>query len=1550
MGFTRLPDIPESDWMEYQRQRFVEATQPKFDSVAFLEHANRRIAALDDDLQQSAEAFRSYTDRRIAEATALDRDSFEPAGGGSGVLPSDPAAQRRAWAGTSSSADPRAQMVQGAPWQQAAQRTDEMIGGTENRPDWLQGPQQALYRGVEAGMQGEDPMAAAGRGLRTTVSEPHVNAADLYERAGYGEGPTLGRLGDDDITLRDVVGGITDVVADPLNIPAGAVLKPARALQAGARVAAPLAEKGLQAGGRLAREVAESAPDVARRLATEQAGELRVPFIGTGQRKGNLNSPVYYHVVGENWNSGEPLLSLAEYERRYGEPPRLKWDVSAEEYADADVVSLHDNLPEAEAFQREHGGRILQVESPPDEPLTLMRNGEGYPVSPYPIEPWRLKELGSSVPGGLTAGIPQQPGESDEDYQRRVQAGYALAAGGMALGGVRNLAKAKALPKSTNAATQKLFDMYYGDGVKSVGRSAGEKLADLRDWAIKHFTDQNVEVSRFQQMAEKAKGARLTADEMADVLMRLNPDKAAEVHLQEGLKPAIQGAGDDVPWLSAYLTHKNNVDVAEATGQKVQQAILDRDIPPSLAARNLNVERGTLRLQEYRKTVMEAKDAKALAEYDRLNDVYSQSQDKLAQLDEQLFTKMQELDFLREPSGIVQPPRGLFVGWSEKDIIAFAEREGRNPYQPDWWDKMDPVALKDARSSLTRGGGKTASIKSLQSEIKQLKTDRAAVLGEGRLLERDMERVLGGIDPEAGNRLKADIAERQKRIAELDKKAFEKREAALGRQRREATTKGADAEANRAFSGGLRVADSRTALDAMPGELGAERFANVEQQATKVYELVGRMRQRLVESGVWSQEFADEMAQRYPHYVPTKILDYMAEPQAGMGAGKSLSLRDRGLRELTIEGTEKAREDPLASVVRLVYQTEAMARKNDVFNSFVKLRDHLAASDPSWAERIREVPSDYVTKKSGADAEHIITGYVGGKKVNYVVPKELGLAYEAKPAQIPGLSTAMQLFKMGATSRNPLFLASNALMDAMTFIARESVRGGGPQTLPRVVKALGEAYVDAFKGLPVGEYRGATADYLKGGGGMFGYFQVKPDETAKAVRYMQQTNALDIKSKEDALHLIKQLVTLQPVETLGERIELAPRVASYNLARKRGLGVQQAVINGRSVTMDFAQGGTISKFIDQFIPFFNVGTQSGAQVVRAWKENPRGFVATAATLLAAPTVAVEAWNRADAQRARDYDDVPQYIKDQGIVIMLPVPAPTDDQGNRRPQFILLRTREYTPFVTLTREVTRQVMGDEPRHWADLLGRGVLASVSPVSGTSATEVASGLQMPGLGTFTQLQADKDLYRNRTIATKYNDENASAFSKAVAERLGVRPSQVEFAIRDLGSGVAGMGLAASDIAAGEAKTTGTPQGLPGVGGFIGRFVRGNTGDRLDKAQAQTMSDRTKKFLSDNGVALTIGTVGREIANVPLTMDEQSTYQEKANQYIDEALAMLAQHPDWPKVPEKNRERAIRDYVAKAREKAAKEVMQVIGETEARRRLAAGTAGVPTTQPVRP
>jgi hypothetical protein len=700
-------------------------------------------------------------------------------------------------------------------------------------------------------------------------------------------------------------------------------------------------------------------------------------------------------------------------------------------------------------------------------------------------------------------------------------------------------------------------------------------------------------------------------------------------------------------------------------------------------------------------------------------------------------------------------------------------------------------------------------------------------------------------------------------------------------------------------------------LNDLADELGPERWRRVRDSADKVRAFVEQVDQRRADAGL---------------------------PLPPRKDGRIFRDSDAG---------EDTTADPLAWAQRYAYETESAARTNETFAALA----NLSRLHPGGGVRL--VEAAHTLPKDSPNA--IVSGYVNGRAARLEMPKEMAAALEQERiGTLPGLPTIMSIFRAAVTSRNPTFLVGNAGLDALNFIGRTATReGGSPLKYPGLVKDLGAAYIDAFSGLLKGEITGeASKRYLKGGGGQFGFFQNVPEPSA---RDLARTGAIQVSSVGDALGLVKDLLLVKPVEVIGERVELAPRIAAMKRAERAGANAVEAVIAGRTVTVDFAQGGNIARQINGFVPFFNVAMQGASVPARAFGENKVGFVATLATMLVAPVVAAEAWNRSDPQRAKDYEDIPDSIRDAGVVIVLPGEPPRDNRGERRPQFVYIRTREFTPGVLLVREIAGRQLGADPKQWQDLLLASG-SSISPVQGESGADLLSSIFPPGVSTAAQIAYNQDTYRGRPIATDSNDQYASDPAKAAAAGLtqgtraiGIdqepRPSQVDFVARDFGGGVANAAFAGYDLAQGQNPRTDRPQDIPVVGGFVKRFVRDDIGGRLERVKAEGLSDTNRQALADSGVHIEPVVAGGYIGDTPLTNEQREQYQRLVNAKLDAAVGGLLATEDWHKASRAQRGFKIKVVSDGARRAAEAEMAAQYGIA------LKGTrgAGSPTPRPER-
>lgn len=731
----------------------------------------------------------------------------------------------------------------------------------------------------------------------------------------------------------------------------------------------------------------------------------------------------------------------------------------------------------------------------------------------------------------------------------------------------------------------------------------------------------------------------------------------------------------------------------------------------------------------------------------------------------------------------------------------------------------------------------------------------------------------------------------------------------------------------RKFSGGLTSADSQLALTQMQQVLGPQGYAEIQSAARQVTNYVDHLLQLRVDSGIITPQLAHQLRQDYPNYVPTRIIDHMIDETPNVPSGKSLSLNATGLKKLTVGGTEKYQEDPLSAIVRLAFQTHHAVAQNDTFNAL----HNLIQSDAQQLDLrgIRQVAQPNTSRLA-----QTVGGFVNGVHTYYEMPRDLAQAIQA-PAMsvVPELQKVMSIQRGLFASSNPLFVGTHAMITSLPSLIRISTTEGGPQAIPRVAGALATAYAEVLRDIVNGamlnhNYSNDWSRYLLGGGAVFGeQAPATLEQSAEYLRAISQGNVLNIRDKKDAMNLVKHLFTGRPVSEFINRIDLAPRVAAMRLAEKRGASQVEAVTAGRNASIDFARGGNAAKMLSQIFPFFNVGVQSGAQVYRTMRENPKAFLGVAVATLAAPTVAAEAWNNMTPERAKNYADVPNYYKNTGLVIMTDESS-KDAQGNTKPYFIYIPLRSYAPFVVATRAIANTVMQKEknPQEgWGSLLAHALLptGSANDIFALSSA-FAPSVPLPFGNLFewyTAAKTGKDLQTGADIVTKKRNEEAGSIARGVAGtidtasrafggRANASPAAVQYVENTLG----GPGRALGAI--------GQPQGS---GQPLIPFSKNATGQNLINAQAQRVGPNLGKMLDEGGIP-DEANVRNTIKNLPLNQQEQAELQTMTNQALEKTATGFMADPRYARLPQAEKAKAIKKILDLKRQAVAKEYFGIL------------------------
>jgi murein DD-endopeptidase MepM/ murein hydrolase activator NlpD len=486
-------------------------------------------------------------------------------------------------------------------------------------------------------------------------------------------------------------------------------------------------------------------------------------------------------------------------------------------------------------------------------------------------------------------------------------------------------------------------------------------------------------------------------------------------------------------------------------------------------------------------------------------------------------------------------------------------------------------------------------------------------------------------------------------------------------------------------------------------------------------------------------------------------------------------------------------------------------------------------------------------------------------------------------------------------------------------------------------------FLDNMAGLGTGRMTGQGVRALSEAGGRVGQSDLfrggGPEATAEALRKLSRPNAFTVRNLGDLRQLADD-AAFGFVKSFGQRLENIPRQVSFEQAKARGESNVQAALRAKDASVDFDRGGRIARVLNQFVPFFNVGFQAPAQLKRLVEENPLGALYAGMTLLGAPAAAAEAWNRSDPQRAKDYEDDPNYLTNQGIDIMLPGDQPQDAQGNRTPQKIHLAIpNEFMPFVTAGREAYNRLAGGPVSSASDLAG-ALGQELSPLGyGTSVSSVAQALLPPGIDTALQLGLNHDLFRGATIANQYSDASASNLGKTLAPLLEqyvtqipghetdrIRPSQVDFVIKDVLNGLGQQGLEATDALSGRQPQPGDAGNIPLVGGLAGRFVRTTGGQSWEDVRQpqQMLSNDLRQKLRSYGDYYEPSTVPSDIQKIPLRREEQVEYQRLTNQYFNQYLDQYSGSSNFGNTA--IRKQMISDAMDRARAMAESQVLRQI------------------------
>jgi hypothetical protein len=395
---------------------------------------------------------------------------------------------------------------------------------------------------------------------------------------------------------------------------------------------------------------------------------------------------------------------------------------------------------------------------------------------------------------------------------------------------------------------------------------------------------------------------------------------------------------------------------------------------------------------------------------------------------------------------------------------------------------------------------------------------------------------------------------------------------------------------------------------------------------------------------------------------------------------------------------------------------------------------------------------------------------IDGQKHDYLAPEPVVQAMKGMHKQQADLVT-----KWAAFSSNLLRQGSTGLY--APFIPTNVVRDFASATL---VSRVGFTPLDWLKGLASYLKEDQSFhDFRESGGSFAGYFERNRKLSATANDLTRSKGAKVLRTVTNPIELIR---------TVGEAAETAPRLGVFKRSLRKGHPLEQAAMDARDATVDFAKSGSVGQLVNLWVPFLNARTQGTANVFRAFGRNPKRSLLVSTAIVGAPAVGTYLNN---TRRFKDvYDDIAQYEKDRNWVLIYG--RDKDQKGNYK-QVVKIRKDEAGQALGNTLEAFLNYIDGRSTKTLDTLAMQFFSNLSPISfennGKLAPgEAASGIAPPLAKALFEEVSNRNFYTDRPIVPdelknaspyKQYDKNTPEWLKSVGKTLNLSPLRIQHVV---------------------------------------------------------------------------------------------------------------------------------------------------------------------------
>ena len=561
--------------------------------------------------------------------------------------------------------------------------------------------------------------------------------------------------------------------------------------------------------------------------------------------------------------------------------------------------------------------------------------------------------------------------------------------------------------------------------------------------------------------------------------------------------------------------------------------------------------------------------------------------------------------------------------------------------------------------------------------------------------------------------------------------------------------------------------DSGATLDSLAMKYG-DSLKWFDETAKEIYEFQKRVLRIAVDSGNMKEETYKNITDKNQNYIPfQRVLDEEFGEYDSAGQGKVFTNATINRVIKKIVGSEREVKDPIESIIKNTFRIVDLAAQNRVALSISSLADIM----PEYIQPIGplmetiEVDGKKVKRPTGEAPKGTITVFEDGKRKYYrVAPPILKAVEQMRPEQFNFVQKFFQapasVLRAGATLI-PEFWVRNVIRDMQSAFIQSEAR-----PIP---------IIDPIRGLVA--LIGKTDlhnQWMQAGGSFNNYMELTDNGMARAQKELISNDGKIARYLKNPLRI---------PEDISLTFEQAVRIGTFAAAKRRGMSDTKAAFESRDATLDFARGGTASKAINKYVPFFNAGMQGADKLYRSMRDNPKATTMWAVGTITMPSLILSGYylyGAPDDERA-EYSEIPQWQKDMFWIFKM------DGEWHRYPKpFSLGYLFGSVPERFMAWGQSKGIK-DVQDFWLQLV-KGVVGSISPIYDPSAA-------IPPLVKVTiENIANYNFFQGRNIYPAWMEDlppeerkskYTSRSAEEIGEILGVSPAKVDNTMRGLLAG---------------------------------------------------------------------------------------------------------------------------------------------------------------------